>query len=61
MLELLRPAVERAEQIGQQQQAWLERHEKSAQAIADQIAKMKDASETELASLIAERANVTEP
>ena len=58
-LELLRPALERAEQIGQQQQALLERNEKSAQAIADQIAKVKEAAETEQARLLEERADVT--
>jgi hypothetical protein len=48
LLELLRPAVERAEQIEQQQQA-----------IADQIAKLKEAAEAEREGMITERANVT--
>jgi hypothetical protein len=39
----------------------LERHEESAQAIADQIAKMKESTETERARLLAERADVTAP
>jgi chemotaxis protein histidine kinase CheA len=59
LLELLRPAVERAEQIGQQQQALLQRHEESAQAFAEHIGKIKEAAEkaaeTERASLLAER------
>ena len=55
LLELLRPAVERAEQIGQQQQALLQRHEESAQAFADHIGKIKEAAETERARLLAER------
>jgi uncharacterized protein YjbI with pentapeptide repeats len=55
LLELLRPAVERAEQIGQQQQSLLQRHEESAQAFADQIGRMTEAAETERARLLAER------
>ena len=55
LLELLRPAVERAEQIGQQQQALLQRHEESAQAFAEHIGKIKEAAETERARLLAER------
>jgi colicin import membrane protein len=58
LLELLRPAVERAEQIGQQQQALLERHQESAKAFADQFDKIKEAAETERARLLAERADV---
>jgi len=58
VLELLQPAVARAEQIGEQQQALLARHEEAAQVFSSQLGELTEAAETERARLAAERAEV---
>ena len=55
ILELLGPAVERAEQVGAQQEALLQRQEASAQELASQIADMTQAAEDQRARLLQAR------
>ena len=55
LLELLRPAVERAEEIGVQQQALLLRQEESAEEFSTQIAAMTHAAEQERERLLQAR------
>ena len=55
ILELLGPAVERAERVEVQQEALLQRQEASAQELASQIADMTQAAEDERARLLQAR------
>ena len=55
ILELLEPAIERAEQVDAQQRALLQRQEESAEAFSAQIADIQQAAEGERARLLEAR------
>eukprot|EP00966_Prymnesium_polylepis_P072982 1694782-Prymnesium_polylepis.2 len=55
LLELLAPAVERAEHVGAQQQVLLQRQEESSQAFAAQISEVTREAEAERERLLLAR------